>query len=81
MLEEKNVIDAVTYRDSGHIEVRRATVILRDGAEIARTFHRHVVNPGADVSNEDSKVQAVAEALWTPELIGAFKAIQEQSAL
>jgi hypothetical protein len=81
LLEEIQVIDAVTYRDGGHIEVRRARVILKDGAEIARTYHRHVVSPGADVSNEDSRVQAIAEALWTPELIGAFKAVQEQSAL
>lgn len=74
MLEEKNVIDAVTYRDSGHIEVRAAIVILRDGAEITRTYHRHVVEPGADISGEDAKVQAIAAALWTPELIAAYQA-------
>lgn len=74
MLEEKNIIDAVTYRDSGHIEVRVASVILRDGIEIARTYVRHVVEPGADISNEHPKVQAIAAALWTPELIAAYQA-------
>lgn len=73
-LEESHVIDAITYRDSGHIEVRHATVILRDGSEIARTFHRHVVEPGTDVSGEDPRVQAIATALWTPKLLDGYLA-------
>lgn len=71
VLQESKIIDAVTYRDTGLIEVRGAIVILRDGTEIARTYHRHVVAPGADTTNEDPRVQAIAAALWTPELIAA----------
>jgi hypothetical protein len=67
MLEEKEIVDAITYRDTGHIEVRKAILILRDGVEIARTYHRHVVEPGQDTAEEDPKVAAIAGALWSKE--------------
>jgi hypothetical protein len=76
MLEEKTVIDAITYRDSGHIEVRQAALILRDGVEINKQYHRHVVSPGDDLTGEDAKVVAMAEAFWTPELIAEYQAQQ-----
>lgn len=69
MLEEKEIIDAITFRDTGHIEVRHATLIIKGGVEIARTYQRHVVEPGQDTAQEDAKVDAIAKALWTPELI------------
>ena len=28
------------------VQVRKATVIKRDGAELSRSFHRYVLNPG-----------------------------------
>ena len=58
------------------IQVRRATVIERDGVEISRSFHRHVLQPGTvaegtstltdtDISGEDADVQAICTAAWT----------------
>ena len=58
------------------IQVRRATVIERDGVEINRSFHRHVLQPGTvavgtdqltdtDISGEDADVQAICNAAWT----------------
>ena len=29
-----------------HVHVRKATVIKKDGAELTRSFHRFVLNPG-----------------------------------
>ena len=58
------------------IQCRRADIIYRDGKEIARSYHRHVCHPGADVSHECAEVQAVAAALWTPEVIAAYAATQ-----
>ena len=29
-----------------HVQVRKATVIKKDGTELARSFHRYVLNPG-----------------------------------
>jgi urease accessory protein UreE len=61
---EQSFIDQITVDEANNISVRRADVVLRDGEEIAKTYHRHVLAPGADLSNEDEKVQAVAAAIW-----------------
>jgi len=63
-----------------HVQVRVATVIKRDGEEISRSFHRHVVAPGDDYSAEDAKVQAVCAAVHTQEVIDAYKAHMEAQA-
>jgi len=58
------------------VQVRTATVIERDGVEISRSFHRHVLQPGTvgvgtdqltdtDISGEDADVQAICTAAWT----------------
>ena len=59
------------------VQVRTDTIIMRDGVEISRSYHRHVVQPGDDYSNEDASVQAVCAAVHTPEIIAAFIASQE----
>lgn len=65
-LTERDEIDKIEINADGQISIRRATVIERDGVEISRSFHRHVVTPGDDVSGEDADVQAVTAAHWTP---------------
>jgi hypothetical protein len=71
-LIEKTIIDKIEILESNSIQVRKATIIEKDGIEITRTFHRHVVSPGADITNEDPKVQAIASAIWTEEIITAY---------
>lgn len=63
-LEEKTVLDMASWRpEFATIEVRMANLILRDGAEISKEYHRHVVEPTQeDLSNEHPDVQAIAEA-------------------
>ena len=73
-LTEKQIIDLIQLTENNSIQVRTANIIERDGTEISRSFHRHVVCPGEDVSNEDPKVQAVANAIWTEEVIAAYQA-------
>ena len=70
-LTEKIIIDKIEVVENSTIQVRTATIIEKDGIEITRTFHRHVVVPGADITNEDAKVQAIANAIWTEEIIEA----------
>ena len=75
MLTEREIVDLVeTLPESGHIQVRKAIVIERDGVEISRTFHRHVVAPGDDTTNEDEVVKAIAAQVHTPEVIAAHQA-------
>ena len=73
-LTEKTIIDKIEVLESNAIQVRTATVIEKDGTELTRTFHRHVLVPGADITNEDPKVQAIATAIWTEEIIAAYQA-------
>ena len=75
-LIETTKVDQVELVESNHIQVRTATIIERDGEEISRSYHRHVLAPGDDVTSEDPKVQAIANAVWTEEVIAAFQASQ-----
>ena len=74
-LTETTKVDQIELIENNSIQVRTATIIERDGTEISRTFHRHVVVPGSDVTNEDPKVQAIANAIWTEEVIAAYQAL------
>jgi len=62
-----------------HVQVRTATIIERDGVEISRSFHRHVVNPGDDTTNESAEVQAICAAVHTAEIIAAYQASQAEA--
>ena len=73
-LTETTKVDLIELVETNHIQVRTATIIEKDGTEIARTFHRHVKHPGDDITNEDPKVQAIANAIWTAEVIAAYQA-------
>lgn len=76
-LEKQTVVDLIETLENGFIQVRTATRILDDGKVISQSFHRHVVAPGDDYSQEDSRVQAICAAVQTPEVIAAYKAAQE----
>lgn len=74
-LTERTVEDKIEIvGDYKHIQVRTATIIERDGVEISRSFHRHVVAPGADVSGESAEVQAIAGVVHTAEIVAAYEA-------
>ena len=57
-----------------HIQVRTATIIKKDGVEISRSFHRHVVAPDADVSGESDDVKALAAQFHTDAIKTAYAA-------
>ena len=73
-LTERTIVDKIELVQSNHIQVRTANIIERDGVEVTRTFHRHVLAPGDSIANEDPKVQAIANAVWTEEVIAAYQA-------
>ena len=73
-LTEKTIVDKIEIIENNSIQVRTATIIEKDGTELTRTFHRHVLAPGDNVSTEDPKVQAIANAIWTEEIIAAYSA-------
>ena len=57
-----------------HIQCRHATIIERDGVEISRSFHRHVIAPNDDVSGEPQEVQAICNAVHTQAVKDAYAA-------
>ena len=63
-LIEITKIDQIEITENNDIQVRTATIILKDDVELTRTFHRHVLSQGDDITNEDSKVIAIANAIW-----------------
>jgi len=56
------------------IQCRRADIVEKDGVEVGRSYHRHVRNPGDDVSSDCAELQSIANALWTKEVIDAYAA-------
>ena len=79
MIEKKPVIDQIEVTRTGNIQVRRADLIMEDGVEIAKTYHRHSLHPGDDLSEQDERVVAVANAVWTPELIEEYKELVKKN--
>ena len=74
-LTERTVEDKIEIVGNyKHVQVRTATVIERDGVEISRSFHRHVLAPDADITGESAEVQAVCNAMWTQEVKDAYAA-------
>ena len=74
-LTEESFADKIeVVGDFSRVQVRIATVIKRDGEEISRSFHRHVVAPGDDYSAEEAKVQAICAAVHTQDVIDAYAA-------
>jgi len=76
-LEKKITVDLIEVLENGSLQVRTKTAILEDGKAISSQFHRHVVVPGQDYSQEDAKVQAIAASIHTAEVIAAYVAAQE----
>ena len=80
-------IDKIEILEMGQVQVRTATKIVEDGNELNRTFHRHVVDPctkvtgsweDTDISGEDSRVQAICNAVWTDAVKTAYQARMDE---
>ena len=73
-ITKKTVVDQIEVLEDSIIQVRTATVLAEDDTELSRTFHRHMLMPSqktgdswgdTDISGEDARVQAIANAVWT----------------
>ncbi len=66
------------------VQVRKATVIKKDGEELTRSYHRYVLQCGdldasdnlvdTDLSAEPAEVSAICTAAWTTDVKAAWKA-------
>jgi len=71
-LTKENVVDKIETLENGTIQVRTATRVLEDGAVLSSSFHRHCLTPGQDLTDQDPKVVAIANAVWTDEVVTAY---------
>jgi len=58
-VSKNDKIEVVSSGNWSSVQVRNATIISRDGVELTRSYHRHVVMPDEDISSEDPDVQAM----------------------
>ena len=66
------------------VQVRKATVIKKDGTELTRSYERYVLQCGdldvsdnlvdTDLSAEPAEVSAICTAVWTTDVKAAWKA-------
>ena len=83
-LTETQENDKIEVTSRWNVGVRKAPIIKKDGVELTRTFHRHVLTPGTldasdnlvetSISGEDSDVQAICNAAWTTQVKADYKA-------
>ena len=81
-LTEETIQDKIEVVNGTQVQIRPATVIKRDGTEISRSFHRHVLHPrtktgdtwgDTDISGESTEVQGICKAVWTDAVKTAYQ--------
>jgi len=81
-LTKEIIVDKIEVLEMGQVQVRTATRVLEDGVQLSSSFHRHVLVPSTkssgtwsdtDISGEDARVQAIANATWTAEVKTAYQ--------
>jgi hypothetical protein len=75
-LTETKVIDQITVTENGIVLYREATRILKNGEQIAKTYHRTSLIPGQDLTDQPASVVAICNTAWTPEVIAAYQAAE-----
>jgi len=71
---ETKVIDQITVTENGTVLYREATRILKDGDQIAQTYHRSSLTPGQDLTGQPTNVVAICNVAWTDAVIAAYQA-------
>ena len=83
-LAESIEYDKIEVVRNSSVQVRKATVIKKDGVELTRAFERYVLHPGTldasdnlvdtDLSGQPAEVSAICNAVWTSDVKAAYKA-------
>jgi hypothetical protein len=85
-ITKTTIADKIETIEDGSVQVRTATVIKEDGTELTRTYHRYVLHPSTkiggswgntDVSSEETRVQAICNAVWTNAVKTAYQTAQD----
>jgi hypothetical protein len=79
-LTENTQIDQIEIVRDFFVQVRQATVIEKDGVQVARSFHRWVLTPDMDISGQEQKVQDICNVAWTDEVKAAYETFKAEQA-
>ena len=89
-LTKETVVDKIEVLEMGQVQVRTATRVIEDGVQLSSSFHRHVLAPSVktgetwgdtDISGEDARVQAIANATWTSAVKTAYQEMIDAQSL
>ena len=72
-ITKETSIDQITVTENGIILYREATRIIEDGNILTQTYHRSSLFPGQDLTDVPDNVIAIANVVWTPEVIAAYQ--------
>jgi len=74
-ITKENKVDKVeVVGDYKAVQIRTATIIKEDGVELTRSYHRKVIHPDMDVTNEDAEVKSITNVVWTQAVKDAWTA-------
>lgn len=71
-------IDKIEIIENGTVQVRQVTRIMEDGNPLSQTYHRWVITPGQNYSDQADNVKAICQATHTPAVITAYQEYQAQ---
>lgn len=63
-LVKESVVDKIEVLEDNIIQVRTVIRVLEDDVLLSKSYHRHVLRPGDDLSDQDPRVAAIATAVW-----------------
>jgi hypothetical protein len=66
----------ITTKPNGVLEVLKQVVVTLDGAPFGRKNERTTLSPGSDLTGQPEAVVAIANTVWTEDVIAAYKAAQ-----
>ena len=73
---ETKTVDQITVTENGTVLYREATRILKDGEQIAQTYHRTSLTPAQDLTGQPANVVAICNVAWTAEIVAAYQAAE-----
>jgi hypothetical protein len=79
-LTENTSIDQIEIVQQWNIQVRQATVITKNGEQVARSFNRWILTPDMDISDQEQKVKDICNAAWTDEVKAAYETFKAEQA-
>ena len=75
----KEIQTQTTVLPDGQLAIRTATVIMEDGVELSKSYHRKVLDVGDDASNESQIVKDIAAKIHNAARRTARAAVKAQN--